>query len=73
MEVGAKIRDYIIEHGITQVWLSSKTNIAPAKLNLILNCKRKLSFAEYEVICWALNVEVSHFLEARPPTDRAVS
>ncbi len=67
MEVATKIRNYIEERGITQIWLSNKTGIPPAKLNLVLNCKRKLTFIEYEVICWALNVDVGSFLEARPP------
>ena len=66
MEVATKIRNYIEERGITQIWLSNKTGIPPAKLNLVLNCKRKLTFIEYEVICWALNVDVGSFLEARP-------
>lgn len=67
MEVGIKIRCFMEERGISQVWLSNKTGISAAKLNLALNCKRKLTFNEYEVICWALNVDVGSFLEARAP------
>lgn len=67
MEVAVKIQNYLKEHGITQKWLSNKTGIPPVKLNLALNCKRKLTIIEYEVICWALNVDVANFLEARPP------
>ena len=73
MDVATKIRRYIEAHGITQIWLSNRTGIAPAKLNLILNCKRKLTFAEYEVVCWALNVDVASFLEARPPSVEVAS
>ena len=72
MEVATKIRNYIEERGITQIWLSNKTGIPPAKLNLVLNCKRKITFIEYEVICWALNVDVFSFLEARPPKCLAI-
>ena len=36
-------------------------------LNLALSGKRRLTFEEYEHICWALGVGVETFLEARPP------
>lgn len=67
MEVTVKIRRYLDEKGITQVWLCEKTGIAPAKLNLALNGKRKLTFEEYEMICWALGVGVERFLEPKAP------
>lgn len=67
MDVAAKIREYLEDKGITQSWLCGKTGIAPAKLNLVLNGRRRLTFAEYEMICWALEVDVGAFLEARPP------
>lgn len=67
MEVSTKIKQYIEDNGIPQVQISRKTGIAMPKLNLALNGKRRLTFGEYEVICWALGVDVSKFLEPRPP------
>ena len=70
MGVGQKIKNYIDEKGISQAHLSRKTNIPVAKLNLALNGKRRLSFEEYEKICWALGVAVGTFLEAKAPAGR---
>lgn len=67
MDVGVKIKDYLDSHGISQVFLSSKSGIPPAKLNLALNGKRRLSLPEYQMICWALGVGVDKFMEPRPP------
>ena len=71
MDVGIRIRDYLESNGIKQVWLSEKTHIAMPKLNLSLNGKRKLSFEEYQTICWAIGVGVDTFLEAHPPAIEA--
>lgn len=67
MSVGTKIKDYLESKGISQVFLSSKSGIPPAKLNLALNSKRRLSLSEYETICWALGVGVETFMEPKPP------
>lgn len=66
METGIKIKSYLEERGISQAFLSAKSNIPAAKLNLALNGKRKLTFDEYESICWALGVGVDTFLEPKP-------
>lgn len=66
METGMKIKAYLDERGISQIFLSEKSQIPAPKLNLALNGKRKLTFAEYEAICWALGVGVDTFLEPRP-------
>lgn len=62
MEVGLRIKNYLNEKGIKQQFVSDKTGIARAKLNLSLNGKRKLEFAEYELICGALSVNTDKFL-----------
>lgn len=67
MEPGLKIMQYLKDHGISQIFLSEKSHIPAPKLNLALNGKRKLTFAEYETICWALGVDVGTFLEPKPP------
>ena len=72
MEVCAKINKYLKENKISQIALCEKTNISPAKLNLSLNEKRKLTFEEYQTICWALGVGVDRFMEPRPPKQISV-
>lgn len=67
MDVGMKIKSYIDEHDITQVELSRQTGIPTSKLNLSLSGKRRLTFAEYQNICWVLGVGVDAFMEPRPP------
>ena len=69
MDVGMKIKGYLESNGISQAFLSSKSGIPPAKLNLALNNKRRLSLPEYESICWALGVGVDAFMEPKPPAD----
>ena len=67
METGLRIKAYLDERGISQAFLSSKSKIPAPKLNLALNGKRELTFAEYENICWALGVEADTFIKPRPP------
>lgn len=67
MDVGMKIKGYLESKGVSQAFLSTKSGIPPAKLNLSLNGKRRLSLPEYESICWALGVGVDAFMEPKPP------
>ena len=66
MSVAAKIFLYMRVNNITQVYVSKKSGITTSKLNLTLNEKRRLKFEEYEAICFALDLPVGTFLEARP-------
>lgn len=67
MNPGLKIKRYLQEHGISQAFLSRKTGISAAKLNLSLNGKRNIPFDEYELICGALCLDTNTFLEPRLP------
>lgn len=67
MEVGIKIKNYLKDNGISQSFICKKTGIAPAKLNLALNGKRRLTFDEYSLICGVLDVSTAKFLEPRVP------
>ncbi len=67
MNVGQKIRSYIDARHITQAWLSGRTKIPADKLSLSLKGRRRLTFEEYEAICWALGVGVNEFLTPTPP------
>lgn len=69
LEVGQKIKAYLEANGISQKFLSEKTGIDTPKLNLALNGKRKLTFPEYETVCWALGVNTDKFLKPRMPDE----
>ena len=70
MDVGIRIRDYLTSQGIKQTWLSKTTGIPLPKLNLSLNGKRRLTFEDYQTICFALKVDVGTFLKANHPRRR---
>ncbi len=63
MSVGKKIKLYLVENGISQKWLSEKTNIALPKLNASLNGERKISVDEFANILNALNVDANTFIK----------
>jgi len=67
MGVGARIKEYLVNSGISQVYISEKSGIPPVKLNLALNGKRRLTFEEYEVLCGVLSVEEGRFLHPHLP------
>lgn len=67
MCVGLKIKSYLKDNGISQTFVSEKTGIPLAKLNLSLNGNRRLDFGEYELICGALSVGADKFLEPKKP------
>lgn len=67
MGVGGKIKEYLAENGISQTFISAKTGIELPKLNQVLNGNRKMKLEEYELICWALNVNTDKFLMPRSP------
>lgn len=70
MSTGRKIKDYIDSKGISQSFVSKKSGIPLPKLNLSLNDNRRLTFDEYETICWVLGVGVEKFLEPKPPAKK---
>ena len=70
MDTGSKILEYLRQRGITQTFLATHAGIGLSKLNLALNGKRRLTIAEYEVICWVLGVGPETFLQPGPPEER---
>ena len=58
---------YMKEQGISQSTLSQKIGISAPKLNMALQCKRRLTLEEYAMICSALNVNADMFLKPRAP------
>ena len=63
--VGTKIKQYMMNNGISQAFVSSKTNIPPPILNAILNSKRNFHAEEYFLVCEALAVPLQTFKEER--------
>lgn len=72
MNIGVMIKNYLEENGITQAFLSRKTGIETAKLNLALNGMRRLSLEEYAKICGALNLDTNYFLRPWIPEGKEV-
>ena len=73
--MGLKIKKFLEDNGISQIFLSRKTGIPPVKLNLALNGNRRLTFEEYCLICGALDVNTDKFIQPRKmvlkaPADR---
>lgn len=69
MSVGARIKNYLTSHGISQAWLCETTGLTPAKMSLALSEKRKLSVVDYELIVGALGVDGGAFIEPKNPED----
>lgn len=67
LDVGLKIKDYLDEKGISQAFISKKTGIPLPKLNLSLNGHRRMTFSEYQNICWVIGVNTDKFLTPKPP------
>lgn len=59
--VGASIKKYLINNGISQTFISSKTKIPTNILNAVMNSKRKLLAEEYFLICEVLGVPLETF------------
>lgn len=60
--VGGNIKDYLLENGISQKWLSEKTDIKIWKLTGSLNNKRDLTVIEYFKICLILKLPFDYFI-----------
>lgn len=67
MKTALEIKNYLEENGITQMFLSRKTGISAAKLNLALNGHRRLTFDEYSIICGVLGLNTDYFLKPSLP------
>lgn len=60
--VGQRIKAYLEENGIKQVFLVEKTGISAPVLTLMLSGSRKIEVMEYYKICTALKVDMMTFL-----------
>lgn len=60
--VGQRIKAYLEEHGIKQIFLSEKAELPLSVLYAILSGSRKIEVMEYYRICRALNVDMMTFI-----------
>ena len=60
--VGKRIKQYLTDNGIKQVFLVEKTGLSPMVISDICNKGRKIDVIEYDKICKALNVPLETFL-----------
>ena len=62
MNIGKRIKLYLVENDVSQKELSAMTGIPDTKLNLSLNGKRILQYEELELILGALDENPSKFI-----------
>lgn len=67
MNIGQKLKAYLAEHKISQVWLCEQTGISPSRMSLLMNGKRRMTFDDYVTICYVLNIAPGTFIEPTPP------
>ena len=60
--VGQRIKAYLEDHGIKQVFLSEKCEIPPMVLSKMLSGEREIKVMEYFRICQALKVDMMTFI-----------
>lgn len=63
--IGAKIKDYLQEHGIKQSFLAEKTGLTNSIVSDICINDRKIDCVEYYKICKALELPLEYFLEEK--------
>jgi len=61
--VGAKIKEYLDNHGIKQNWLASKVGLSPSQMSDICIKDRTIDCVVYFKICKVLNVPLEEFLK----------
>lgn len=61
--VGAKIKEYLDNHGIKQRWLASKVGLSPSQMSDICIKDRTIDCVVYFKICKVLNVPLEEFLK----------
>lgn len=63
MSIGKKIKDYIDERGIKQIFLIEKTGLSQYTVSKSLNGEREMKIMEYYLICEALGVPFDTFIQ----------
>lgn len=61
--VGARIKEYLQEHGIKQTFLAEKIDMTNSVVSDMLTGQRKISCVEYYKICTVLGLPLDTFLK----------
>ena len=61
--VGAKIKEYLQEHGITQKFVAEKVGLTSSQMSDICAKGRNIDCVTYYKICRVLNVPLEEFLK----------
>lgn len=62
--IGARIKDYLIQKGISQTFLANKSGLTVNRMNVICNKDTTdIRAEEYYHICKALDVPFEYFME----------
>ena len=64
MLIELAIREYLINHGITQAFISRKCGWSRTRTNAILTGKQKLKAEDNKRICEAIGVPYDYFFNA---------
>lgn len=67
MGIEFAIREYLIDHGITQAFIARKCGLLKQRVNTILT-KKEIKVKEMKSICEALDVPYDYFFSAAQST-----
>lgn len=68
MGIEFAIREYLIDHGITQAFIARKCGLSKQRVNTILTGKKEIKAKEMKSICEALDVSYDYFFSAAQST-----
>lgn len=61
MVINQRLNDYMVQHGLKQVFVAEKAGMKSQRLSAILNGKQKLTASEFLTICEVLNIDPKTF------------
>lgn len=69
--IGKRIKEYLVERGIKQVYVADKTGIPPQIISAMLNESRNIDAVEYYKICSALNIPMNFLFDSNTDSEKA--
>lgn len=63
MTIGQKIKAYLRDHGLKQVYLSERLGCSASALSSALTANRNMSVEMYAKICNLLKVDLDYFIK----------
>lgn len=61
MTIAEKLNEYVIQNGITQIYIAKKTGLTENSISEMLNGNRRMLAYEFLLICIALNIDPNIF------------